>query len=118
MKADIRDRWVAALRSGRYEQGRGQLVAHRGRRYRRQFCCLGVLTDLAVQDRVVTWRALWARGDQVLPPEVREWAGLPNTDPQLVAPDGRFDTASELNDSVELTFAEIADRIEATFPED
>jgi hypothetical protein len=40
MKKEIRDRWVTALRSGEYEQGRHDL--RRGD----EFCCLGVLCDV------------------------------------------------------------------------
>lgn len=36
MKKEIRDKWVEALRSGKFPQGRGNLF--NGRRY----CCLGV----------------------------------------------------------------------------
>lgn len=41
MKRELRDKWVAALRSGKYEQGQKTLV--RDNRY----CCLGVLCDVA-----------------------------------------------------------------------
>lgn len=41
MNKEIADRWVAALRSGDYAQGRGKL--RRGSRY----CCLGVLCDIS-----------------------------------------------------------------------
>lgn len=38
---ELRDKWAAALRSGRYEQGRGALQKE-GR-----YCCLGVLAGVA-----------------------------------------------------------------------
>lgn len=40
MLRETRDRWVAALRSGKYKQGTGYLQQN-GR-----FCCLGVLNDI------------------------------------------------------------------------
>ena len=42
MKRDIRDQWIAALRSGEYKQGNGVLhqVSKDGAE---SFCCLGVL---------------------------------------------------------------------------
>ena len=43
MKQKIKALWVAALRSGDYEQGIGQL------RNENKFCCLGVLCDLHAQ---------------------------------------------------------------------
>lgn len=38
MKPEIKERWIAALRSGEYEQGRGTLYEG-GNKY----CCMGVL---------------------------------------------------------------------------
>lgn len=40
MDAEIKQKWVEALRSGKYEQGKHFL--HRGEKW----CCLGVLADL------------------------------------------------------------------------
>ena len=45
MKPEIKERWLIALRSGNYQQGKGQLKD--GDRY----CCLGVLCDI-VKDEV------------------------------------------------------------------
>lgn len=41
MDADFKQRWIAALRSGEYEQGTRTLRSKRNR-----FCCLGVACDL------------------------------------------------------------------------
>ena len=41
MNKELKDKWVAALRSGKYVQGTGNLQS--GGRY----CCLGVLCDVA-----------------------------------------------------------------------
>ena len=46
MKTDIKKLWIAALRSGKYKQGRGRL------RDGNKFCCLGVLCDLAHKAKV------------------------------------------------------------------
>lgn len=54
MKKALRDEWVAALRSGKYEQGTGKLRTDDD-----HWCCLGVLSDVAgvkwdlVEDRNV-----------------------------------------------------------------
>ena len=40
MKSNRKKLWVAALRSGKYEQGKEYL------RWGNKFCCLGVLADL------------------------------------------------------------------------
>lgn len=49
MKKDIAKKWVKALRSGKYKQGKHMLKAatKTGMRY----CCLGVLCELYQQDR-------------------------------------------------------------------
>lgn len=44
MKAAIRNKWVKALRSGEYVQGKGHYVST-GKKYD-AFCCLGVLADI------------------------------------------------------------------------
>jgi len=65
MKRELRDRWVAALRSGQYRQGHGSLQTGDG-----AFCCLGVLCDIQGAEGIdFEWRT-WgdrtpdlARGD-------------------------------------------------------
>lgn len=42
MKKEIADLWVAALRSGKYKQGRTTLKNRDS-----EFCCLGVLCDIS-----------------------------------------------------------------------
>jgi len=49
MKKEIADRWVAALRSGKYKQGQYHLNDGNG-----NYCCLGVLCELAKEDGIVT----------------------------------------------------------------
>lgn len=41
MKKEIADKWVAALRSGKYKQGRQYL-----RTFEDNYCCLGVLCEI------------------------------------------------------------------------
>lgn len=45
MKAEYVNAWVAALRSGEYSQGHGQLKTACN-----EYCCLGVLADLAIKN--------------------------------------------------------------------
>lgn len=74
MDADIKRKWVEALRGGKYEQGRGVL------RDGSAYCCLGVLCDLIDPE---AWH-LDVDGDwnhdggatQVLPDSVTATAGL------------------------------------------
>lgn len=119
MKPDIAARWTAALRSGEYPQGTGALNEDG------KFCCLGVLSELAVADGVVERQAVSLMGPAMhsyavagseevntgFPPmEVREWAGMFSR-----TGDFRGDSRAPLtsiNDSG-TPFAEIADIIDA-----
>ena len=51
MKQNIMNKWVKALRSGDYKQG-FSVLAKRKPHQKTEFCCLGVLCDLAVKDGV------------------------------------------------------------------
>ena len=46
MKKNIMKRWVSALRSGEFKQGKGALEA------KGKHCCLGVLCELALVEGV------------------------------------------------------------------
>ncbi len=62
-------RWFAALRSGVYAQGRGQLC--KGTREGDVFCCLGVLCDLDGGEWEEKGRMLFYQRDMSIPgPEV------------------------------------------------
>lgn len=106
MNQEIKERWVTALRSGDYEQGTARLNTND-----EKFCCLGVLCELAVADGVIQkfdkpdeieQMTLIYYGDPegemenaVLPPQVVEWAGLTEANPEPYA--GR--TVASLNDA-------------------
>lgn len=47
MESELKEKWVNALRSGEYKQGRNRLVD-----YGNNFCCLGVLCEVAGFKRV------------------------------------------------------------------
>jgi hypothetical protein len=47
MKPQIKEQWLEALESGRYEKGKARL------NYDNKFCCLGVLCDLFKDDLYV-----------------------------------------------------------------
>jgi hypothetical protein len=54
MNPEIKERWVAALRSGAYAQGVGRLKGPAGTGGgKASYCCLGVLCELAVKDGVI-----------------------------------------------------------------
>lgn len=111
MNKDVKEKWVAALRSGEYQQGVGCLRRHTVAQGD-EFCCLGVLCDLYHRE---TSRGSWSEpvnpSGQVafnttpaLPThDVLEWAEVRSNRPFL-------DYAG-MNDRG-CTFAEIADAIE------
>ncbi len=105
MNQDIKQRWVAALRSGEYLQGRNAL------RQDGAFCCLGVLCDLHAKETGNAWTGLenhYFGASGALPPEVRDWAGLSRGNPEM----GKGKSLAGINDSG-VSFSHIADLIEA-----
>lgn len=111
MNQEIKAKWTAALRSGEYKQGRGQLKT---RSPNDGYCCLGVLCDLYDKELWQTEEAVngivaitYLGSSSFLPPLVRAWADIDNCG--TFDEDGR--TLSSENDSG-ATFAEIADIID------
>jgi hypothetical protein len=138
MDAEIKSRWITALRSGDYEQTHRRLADRDG------YCCLGVLCEIAVQDQVVfsstgpsgikvyTSKLNSLDIEEAIPPTaVKDWAGLPDQNPIFLfqadrLPAGTYDSTyvtdgkvsvslSALNDSFGFTFDMIADVIEENF---
>jgi hypothetical protein len=124
MKADIKQKWVAALRNGEYEQTRAVLRSNGG------FCCLGVLCDLYAQETGMKWRpseqstCYTLHGiSTTLPIEVRAWAELADEYGAYVEVETNEDGAThppyrtdvsltQLNDTWDYDFEMIADVIE------
>ena len=113
MKPEIKAQWVAALRSGEYRQGTGVL-----RDPHHCYCCLGVLCDLFVKSHPGArwdWNGSVLGKDTLPADEIWQWAGLQNSDPEVLVSDDE-DGKSSLsihNDTLGHTFAQIADAIEA-----
>lgn len=112
MDPEIKAKWLDALRSGDYTQGRSFLAVKNEDTDQFDFCCLGVLCDLAVNEGVIAppievdayendpWNdAAWVKGfettDQytvlthgletrTLPAKVRKWAGFTTDNPAYV----------------------------------
>lgn len=127
MKADIKQRWIEALRSGKYKQGRSAL------RYPGpegdEFCCLGVLCELAVEDGITARgedsgyaddMSLFGYGNGLPSRAVQEWAGLDDSSPDVIVREGdapriehqHGSDLAQLNDDEGLTFEQIANVIE------
>ena len=114
MNAAIKAKWVAALRSGEYQQGAGRLCDGTA------FCCLGVLSNLYIEE---TGDGCWNSGKEYvfkdkdgfleateLPSAVMIWADLDTSAPYVSTPAGQCDLIS-MNDAG-TPFAKIADIIE------
>jgi hypothetical protein len=102
MNADVKAKWVAALRSGEYKQTRGVLADKQG------FCCLGVLCEIAVRGGAIDDYD----GDDSVPSfAVQDWAGLEHRNPSVFF-DNFSTNLADVNDGHLQTFAVIADVIE------
>lgn len=111
MNPVIKEQWTTALRSGKFEQGRGALNSGG------KFCCLGVLCELAVAEGVVE-RVEFGESFRYgadneafsytyLPHEVVVWSGVEYTGRMKGCPD----SLATINDRG-ASFEEIADTIE------
>jgi hypothetical protein len=102
--------WVAALRSGNYQQGREYL------RLGDTFCCLGVGCAVMGMEPVHdTFDDTYGYDDEfsVAPKSFRDWVGLRTAAGEYTAQNGDSGSLTEDNDHHDLTFAQIADLIEA-----
>ena len=115
-------KWLDALRSGKYKQGREALHEDN------EFCCLGVACDLYAKEVGGTWVKEPFDGStgfyfmvngyssqDNLPMPVVEWLGL-NTNDGFLSPDsspGVAQSLIELNDNFRFDFKKIADVIES-----
>jgi hypothetical protein len=115
MKYEVAMDWAAALRSGKYKQGKSYL-----RTGENEFCCLGVLCDISEQGNWSNEQFYhrYVFGDQkaenVLPSVVIKWAGIQGGSGVRYID---FENDEEhslwtLNDILEYSFEEIADVIE------
>jgi hypothetical protein len=107
MKAEVKQKWLEALRSGEYAQGQRYL-----RREGDKFCCLGVLCDLVDPNGWVSPgpTSRWAHSidfTSLLPLSIARSAGLEY--------DTKLDDLMSMNDRGK-PFVEIADWIEANIP--
>ena len=108
MKLAVKRRWIKALRSGKYRQGKGQLKDEYPSG-KASYCCLGVLCDLYNKTcKTDRWEKTFYSEDTDLPWTVMKWAGLDDSDPVIDIKSNQ--EASMLNDHGS-SFNEIADLI-------
>lgn len=117
-KQEIREEWIAALRSGEYKQIRGRLHNSSG------FCCLGVLADLYLKEQGRNWGGDYyiigkdgSYFETLLTSEIVTWAGLYDDGGSRVI-DGQFspESLAMMNDGAgnlkTHSFEDIADLLE------
>lgn len=123
MNQKIKEKWVAALRSGEYKQAAGALKVDR--KEGPTYCCLGVLCDLYAKEFDEEWETgvneetrkeyiLFLGYPSTLPPDVMFWAGLLYSNPRIDLAEafGGRTVLADYNDSG-YSFEEIAQVIEA-----
>lgn len=120
MKEDIEKRWVEALESGKYKQGKDSLkIQNKDGSF--SYCCLGVLCELAVEDGIIKPSSIpedsfvWTYEDRsgVLPMKVMEWAGLDSCNPVVEDANHVGNLSEDLNlscynDGLNYSFKQIA----------
>lgn len=125
MNKEIKARWIQALRSGNYAQGKYNL------RRQDSYCCLGVLCDIVKDEVNYNWLPVVDslgtfytidRADEILPESVAIYAGLNDCSPQVEVmctceDEERFEflQIANLNDSGDYSFEQLADLIEKQF---
>jgi hypothetical protein len=125
---------VEALQSGRFQQGH-RFLESQGEDGVRKHCCLGVACAIAEENGLLLTRleaagtfppaTVYFRIDGesgYLPPQVQEWFGFDHHNPLLAIPNYPWanspKAATNCNDILKLSFAEIADAFQHTFLED
>lgn len=121
MNPEVKTLWLTALRSGEYKQGKGYLEKINSEGVR-EYCCLGVLCDLAVKAGIVEKEtdgaAVSVVGYRVgsyieaagLIPKISEWAGV--SEIGILPEEQGRGSLINLNDGADFTFSQIADVIE------
>jgi hypothetical protein len=110
MLTEVQKQWVAALRSGVYQQGNVQLRSEEDR-----YCCLGIACELAVEAGVIEpprkGLDCFYYGDHsaLLPEVVLKWMDLRTVSGGFY---GQGQSLAAMNDNG-ATFEEIADFIES-----
>lgn len=112
MKKRQMERWVKALKSGKYEQGSEKLYNPETNAY----CCLGVLTHINKQYlKDYESKDVYCGKTESLPDSIMAHTGIQESMGEYVCPEGFEDNLARLNDEGNLSFTEIADIIEQNY---
>lgn len=119
MNPDVKPIWTGALRSGQFKQGRGALA--RQTKDGIEYCCWGVLCQLAAEAGIIEPPTTAWEGDDLLkfdectalpPYSVLAWAGLERFGTKVTV-NSMVDNLAIHNDNHLADFLAIADGIEA-----
>jgi hypothetical protein len=131
MNPEIKARWVAWLRANADKQTQGRLCRLGKDGAPDGYCCLGGLSEIAVQDGIITKQEVpdsilggtmgvygtfedggyGSASHTSLPSAVVPWAGVENWDPKVTV-DGGLVQLTYVNDNMRFNFNQIADLIE------
>lgn len=117
MKPEIKQLWIEALESGKYQQGKGQLRNANG-----EYCCLGVLCELAAKEGVIEegktkFNSLDIEGYttyydgtwHTISDKVRQWSGFGLDVEENYSLSGDVNHVIGMNDDEGASFADIAE---------
>lgn len=99
------DKWIQALRSGKFKQGKGRLESSGG------YCCLGVACKVLIHEDNLSYREGVLYGDFPNDQASPFWLTKINYD--FKTKTGK--DLSNLNDNADFSFDEIADLLEAVY---
>ena len=84
MKKNIKNKWLAALKSGKYKQGQEELVQVNDENQKR-YCCLGVLCHIWAKEKHKKMPTYNEDEDPLPTNHVLIWAGLNRYDSHILA---------------------------------
>lgn len=112
MKKRQMERWVKALRSGKFKQGKHKLYDPKTDTY----CCLGVLTHINKEHLSTTdFTKVYSGELEALTGSLLVHTGVQDPIGEYVCPEGFEDNLARINDEANKSFAEIADIIEQNY---
>ncbi len=112
MNKELKKKWLKALRSGKYKQGKGALKREINQKKECAFCCLGVLCDIIDNTKWRTERTVYEYNNNgevvsgVLPISLTSKYNIDVLQTNKLI---------DMNDIKNLDFNEIADYIESNF---
>jgi len=111
MNKEVVKKWVDALESGEYTQGKEYL------NYHQRFCCLGVLCELALKEGILleedkilseSGNCRYEGNGAFLPRKVQHWLGAESCDPFLGKEIRKSCSTWNDDEGLHKTFPEIA----------